>query len=104
MTTEVTKSDEARAVPEAMKLSGAISRQIIQGLGKPAGFRNVDVKRLWEHHYRANVVVGSDAVSATVAHSYFVVADSAGHIVTCEPVLRREYQPAASPSPAPETK
>jgi hypothetical protein len=45
------------------------------------------VRRLWEGHERVNVFVGADAVSATVAHSYFVAADAAGNITASTPKL-----------------
>jgi hypothetical protein len=49
------------------------------------------VQRLWEDHYRVNVLVGVDAASAKVAHSYFLVADPNGTIIASTPKIRREY-------------
>jgi hypothetical protein len=46
---------------------------------------------LWEDHYRVNVLVGFDAASTRVAHSYFLVVDSAGKVLTTTPTLRRHY-------------
>jgi hypothetical protein len=51
----------------------------------------VQVQRLWEEHYRVNVLVGADAASARVAHSYFLVIDGAGRVSACTPELTRQY-------------
>jgi len=69
-----------------------IGRQVLQALGEPAGLRGVQVKKLWENHYRANVVVGPDITSTAVVHSYFVVADGAGTIVTTSPSISWRYK------------
>jgi hypothetical protein len=37
------------------------------------------------------VVVGPDAVSARIAHSYFLVADGAGNVLASTPRLTRLY-------------
>jgi hypothetical protein len=44
---------------------------------------------LWEAHYRVNVFIGADAVSARLAHSYFLETDEAGNILTATPKLTR---------------
>jgi len=51
----------------------------------------VVVRRLWQDHYRVNVLVGSDLTSATIAHSYFLVADGDGKIVSSTPKITRKY-------------
>jgi len=43
-----------------------------------------------DNNYRVNVFVG-DAVSAKVAHSFFVAADGDGKIVSSTPAITREY-------------
>jgi hypothetical protein len=68
-----------------------IREQVMHTLGEPAGLHNVQVRRLWEDHYRVNVLVGVDAASAKVAHSYFLVADHNGSIIASTPNIRREY-------------
>ena len=83
--------DAERANTENSQLFDLIGNQILQALGAPNRLRAVNVRRLWEHHYRANVVVGDDAVSTTVAHSYFIVSDSTGRIVTSNPTIQRQY-------------
>ena len=93
MTTVQREGPPARP-PEAddgRQLLARIRRQVLQALGEPAGLRGVHVKPLWENHYRANVVVGRDVTTAAVAHSYFLVADAAGTIVTATPPITRQY-------------
>ena len=48
----------------------------------------MQVRLLWEDHYRVNILVGLDAASAKVAHSYLVTADSDGNIVAATPKAR----------------
>lgn len=88
---QLTVLNEHRADTENSHLFDLIGNQILEVLGAPSRLRGVNVRRLWEHHYRANVVVGEDAVSSTVAHSYFIVSDSTGRIVTSNPTIQRRY-------------
>jgi hypothetical protein len=68
-------------------LNTLIGEQVIHLLGEPAGLLNVQVWPLWGNHYRVNVLVGTDAVSARVGNSYFVTADGNGNIVESTPKL-----------------
>ena len=65
--------------------------QLLHALGRPATLYRVEVRHLWEDHYRANVFVGSDAASTRVADSFFVVADADGNILASEPDITRKY-------------
>ena len=69
----------------------AVGKYVLQTLGQPANLHRVQVRWLWEGHYRVNVFVGVDATTATVAHSYFLVADGAGTIVKSTPKIVRHY-------------
>lgn len=42
-------------------------------------------------HYRVNILVGEPLVSMKVAHSYFVVVDDSGKIITATPEITRQY-------------
>lgn len=66
-----------------------IREQVLHTLGEPAGLHKVQVRRLWEDHYRVNVVVGTDAASARIANSYFLTADSDGKIIASNPKLAK---------------
>ena len=68
-----------------------IGKQVIHTLGQPGHLYEVQVRFLWGDHYRVNILVGLDAASAKVAHSYFLVADSDGNIVASTPKLTRQY-------------
>ena len=72
-------------------LDAVISKQVLLGLGQPDGLHLVQVRMLWEDHYRVNVFVGVDAASAKVAHSYFLVADGAGTILASTPKIMSKY-------------
>jgi hypothetical protein len=73
------------------QLNAVIGEQVMHTLGEPADLRGVQVRPLWDGHYRVNVLVGLDAASARVAHSYFLVADSDGNIVASTPEITGRY-------------
>jgi hypothetical protein len=60
-------------------------------LGQPGDLHRVQVRWLWEDHYRVNVLLGVDAASAKVAHSYFLVADGDGNILASTLKLLKRY-------------
>jgi hypothetical protein len=70
-------------------LRALIEQQIVQRLGEADGPRQVQVRRLWDDHYRVNVLVGTPAMTSKVSNSYFVEADSDGHIVESNPEIAR---------------
>jgi hypothetical protein len=72
-------------------IDAAIGQQVIASLGQPDDLHKVLVRRLWENHYRVNVFVGVDEVSNKIAHSYFLVADGDGKIVSSTPKITRKY-------------
>ena len=89
-----TKSSEANKPAPGNStewLYARIGVHVLRALGQPAQFQTVQVRPLWDGHYRVNVLIGGNAASATVAHSYFVEADGAGNIVTTVPALARRY-------------
>src|SRR5205085_12692108 len=76
---------------EGQRLHSVIGNHVMSTLGRPDDFQRVQVRPLWEDHYRVNVLVGADAASAKVAHSYFLVADGDGAILTSIPTIARRY-------------
>jgi hypothetical protein len=78
---------------ERPERDAAIGRLVLNTLGQPGDLHRVQVRQLWEDHYRVNVFVGVDAASAKVAHSYFLVADGGGNIVASTPTITRQYAP-----------
>jgi hypothetical protein len=86
--------DQERADPEREEREqrgDRLGKNVLHALGQPGALHRVQVKQLWEHHYRVNVFVGVDAASAKVAHSYFLVTDGEGQILTSTPQIAREY-------------
>jgi hypothetical protein len=88
------KQDKEHADGERQKrqqVDAIIGQHVIHTLGQPGGLRGIQVRELWKDHYRVNVLVGADAVSTTVAHSYFLVADGDGKIIASTPMISRVY-------------
>jgi hypothetical protein len=73
------------------RLNTLIGDQVIQALGKPPGLQQVQVRSLWEGHYRVNVLVGGDITSLKIANSYFVQADGEGNILESDPRVMKLY-------------
>jgi hypothetical protein len=73
------------------KRAAVIGKHVMHALGEPRDLHRVQVRPLWEDHYRVNVLVGLDAASAKVAHSYFLVADTNGNIIASTPKITRLY-------------
>jgi hypothetical protein len=72
-------------------LNVLIGKQVIHTLGEPGDLHKVQVRRLWEDHYRVNIFRGENALSAKIASSYFVEADSSGNIVASRPAITKQY-------------
>jgi hypothetical protein len=70
-----------------------IAKQVLFSLGRPQHLHRVQVRSLWEDHYRVNVLVGGDAASAKIGHSYFLVADGDGNILASTPKIEKHYEP-----------
>jgi hypothetical protein len=68
-----------------------ISKKVIHALGRPHDLHRLQVRYLWEDHFRVNVLIGDDAASVKVAHSYFLVADNDGNILVSTPQITRLY-------------
>ena len=69
---------------------GAVRAAVLAGLGRPPGLYDLAVRRLWDGRYRVNVLVGADAVTSHIAHSFFVAVADDGR-VTADPPLARRY-------------
>jgi hypothetical protein len=72
-------------------LSDLIREQVIHALGKPMDLRSVQVRKVWDDHYRVNVIVGESAGSVSLAHSYFLVVDSDGRLIGSTPKITKLY-------------
>jgi len=85
------KKPADRDAGEGQQLSARIGRHVLLALGQPGDLHRVQVRRLWEDRYRVNVLVGADAISTRIAHSYFLVADGDGNISATAPTITRQY-------------
>jgi predicted NBD/HSP70 family sugar kinase len=77
--------------PPARPQAAVIAHGVIDALGQPDNLHRVQVRPLWQDHFRVNVLVGGDALSARIAHSYFLVADRDGNIIAATPKIARQY-------------
>jgi hypothetical protein len=68
-----------------------IGKHVLSALGQPRDLYALQVRQLWDDRFRVNVFVGPDIVSATVAHSYFLVADSDGKVIASNPMITKKY-------------
>jgi hypothetical protein len=87
------QAEAARPGPDGAGewLRARIGVHVLRALGQPAHFQTVQVRPLWDGHYRVNVLIGPTAACATVAHSYFLRADGDGNILAATPALTRRY-------------
>lgn len=85
------KATTERATDEHVQLNAQIGSHVIQALGRPGDLFSVQVRRLWEEHFRVNILVGVDAASTRIAHSYFLVADTSGLVRSTTPPIKRQY-------------
>src|SRR5437868_5983152 len=83
--------NKGRAPNECEALNARIGKAVIRALGDPHDLLRVQVRQVWEDHYRVNVLVGANAACARVAHSYFLGADSNGAILTSTPKITKQY-------------
>ena len=68
-----------------------IGQQVLHALGEPPDLLKVQVRPLWGDNYRVNVIVGADAAGAKIPHSYFVVADGDGNVLSATPTIHKHY-------------
>jgi hypothetical protein len=76
------QTDSDRQEPAAFARLAANVKQRLGSIGEPY---RVDVWRLWNDRFRVNVCVG--AVSITIPHSYFIIADDEGNILSSTPEM-----------------
>ena len=90
-TAEQRQQDRDREHGEQQRRRAAIRGQVIRTLGTPGDLHDVQVRELWDDNYRVNILIGEDAASVRVAHSYFLVADGEGQIRACTPEITKRY-------------
>jgi hypothetical protein len=88
------KKSPDQATQDCQQRNAVIGKHVLRTLGQPGDLYSLQVRQLWGDHYRVNVLVGADATSTKVAHSYFVVADGDGNILASTPKIATTYAPA----------
>jgi hypothetical protein len=83
------QADEA--VQDRRFRDGAVGGGVLAALGRPVGLYQVTVRPLWGNYYRVNVLIGPDATSVRVVHSYFIDAGDGGEIRSATPPITRLY-------------
>jgi len=79
------------AESDRLSRAAAIRTRVLTALGLPPGLYRVNVLPVRQSHYRVNVLVGPDAASAKITHSYFLEAGDDGAIISSSPPLVRLY-------------
>ena len=69
----------------------AVGGGVLAALGRPVGLYQVAVRPLWENYYRVNVLIGPDATSVRIAHSFFIDVGVTGEILSATPPITRLY-------------
>jgi hypothetical protein len=72
-------------------LNDLIREQVIHALGTPTDLLHVQIRKVWDDHYRVNVFVGENAGSVRVANSYFLTVDSDGSLIAATPKIMKQY-------------
>jgi hypothetical protein len=72
-------------------LNALIGEQVLHALGEPRNLLRVQVRPLWDGKYRVNIFVGADAARAKISHSYFVVADGDGNMLSATPTIHQHH-------------
>jgi hypothetical protein len=70
--------------------SAAIAGRVLHALGQSEVLRRVNVRHLWDGHYRVNVLIGEDPASVRITHSFFLVTDGDGAILASTPEITRQ--------------
>ncbi len=83
--------DNDQVAQTRQRQGAVISAHVLKALGEPGDLRGVEVRQLWPGRCRVNVLVGMDAASVRIAHSYFLVLDEDGIVVAASPEITREY-------------
>jgi hypothetical protein len=78
-----------QAQQEGAHLSEAIARRLLEALGRWGEGCKAQVRRLWEGHYRVNLLTGADPASTRIVASYFLVVDDDGSILASTPAIAR---------------
>jgi hypothetical protein len=85
-----TKEHSAVGPSDRRRLEAVIGDHVLDMLGLSVAGHAVRVRHLWADNYRVNVFAGGASAFAEIAHSYFVLADDTGHVVTATPAIHTQ--------------
>src|SRR5262249_11430459 len=85
------KADVHPDKTERQRLSATVGKHVVRMLGLPGDLHTVQVRQLWDNHFRVNVFLGVDAGSLKLAHSYFLLTDGDGNILESTPEIKKHY-------------
>jgi hypothetical protein len=88
--TEQGEQPADQAQQEGGPLGSLIGRRVLEALGQRGDSYRAQVRRLWEGHYRVNLLTGEDPASTRIAASYFLVVDGDGSILASTPGITRQ--------------
>lgn len=80
-------SQKALLKQEQELLTSLVREQVVQAIGSCPNLFHVQVRFLWECHFRANVFLGNDAASARIGASYFLTTSDDGKIMESIPQI-----------------
>lgn len=72
---------------EGEERKDVIRNQVLRQLGEAPGKGRVQVRPLWDHFYRVNVMIEDDLGCVRIVCSYFLETDATGTIVASTPRL-----------------
>jgi hypothetical protein len=91
----MTRTEQAELHREELasadRLAARIRQQVLQTLGTPTGWHMVQVRPLWDGHYRVNVMIGEGVTNFTIDHSFFLLIDGSGNVIESTPEIVRAY-------------
>lgn len=91
----MTRTQQAESRQEELalveRLAVRIRQHVLQTLGKPPGWHVVQVRPLWDGHFRVNVLIGQSIADSKIGHSFFVQTDDAGDVLDSNPKMIKRY-------------
>jgi hypothetical protein len=79
-----------QAEQQGRPLDASVGRRLLDALGRRGDEYTAQVRRLWEGHYRVNLLTGADPASTRIAASYFLVVGADGGILASTPGIPRQ--------------
>jgi hypothetical protein len=92
MTTKQQEKQPADSEKQQRQQMGALlGKKVLHTLGQPGNLIRMQVRTLWGDYFRVNVLVGPDAASVKIAHSFFLLSDGEGNILSSNPAIVKHY-------------